>query len=564
MVSWRQKAYEELPALSVRGSELRRSLRLVTVAWMFGITWMTCITGSRMNYFGRMIGFGDFHFGLLGALPFMAKFIQLAATMVIERTGLRKYQFITCASVHRILWACVALVPLFVPTPSALATWLILGILAVSWSFEAMATPAWQTWMGDMIPKRIRGRYLATRGFLTRLIQIPVVVFLAVYISYALQRGEPMTAAAQPALLYSLVAVFLLASICGLVDILCFLRIREVVRSVPDGPREPAIGIHAPRGAGGRLRLGPTIGAAVDQLLLDPLRDLQFRRFVVYGAVVTFAQAVSNPFFIRHLVEGVGMGPVAIDVLFMGLGPIVAMVSVRLWGGLVDRWGRRPVLVAATSLTVFSVLPYFFVSRHTPSPVWFVGMLNGVAGWIGQLVGANWAEIFTGAHLGAWLIMCISLTLGACGWSGVFLAQGTIIFGFADGKGRSRYVSACAVVMAIGGVAGGLVGGGLASQLHAFRWDAAPLTVGPFIWNNWHAVFLLSFLARITALLMLIRLPDPGSGSLRAMVRHMGSSLYNGLSIWLNSPIRFGAGRQERMRKKATRRKQRDRHRRAA
>lgn len=569
MVSWRQKAYEELPALSVRGPELRRTLRLVTVAWMFGITWMTCINGSRMNYFARMVGFGNFHFGLMGALPFVAKFLQLGASVIIERTGLRKYQFITCMSIQRLMWALVALVPLFLPIPSAGATWLILGILSISWAFESLGAPAWQTWMGDIIPKRIRGRYLATRGYLGRLVQVPVTILLAVYIAAALDKDAPMTAQAQPFLMYSLVAVFLLASITGLVDILLFRRIREVFPPVRE---EDAPGNGGPRLAQGTeatrtAAKAPSAASDFAAVLLIPMKDAQFRKLALYGAVMTFAQIVAAPFFIRHLIEAVGMGPVAVDVLFMGLGPVVAIFAVRFMGRLVDRWGRRPVMVASQLLTIFSVLPYFFVSKQTPDPAWLTGLGNAAAGGIGGLFGADWSGAFNDARLGATLIMSTSLILGSIGWSGVMLALGTIIFGFSDGKGRSRYVSAFAVFTAIGGVIGGLAGGLLASALSDFSWDKTPWILGPFILNNWHAVFLLSFLARIASLLLVSRLPDPGSGSVRAMIRHMGSSIYSGLSTRFNSPVRFWPSRHRMQRKKAlaqARRRQKQQRSRAA
>ena len=108
-MSWRSKSYEVLPALSVRGPELRRSLRIVTAAWMFGVVWMVCISGSHVKVFGRILGFYDFAFGVMAALPWMASFGQIIAAVIIERTGLRKYQFIECVAINRLLWAAVAL-----------------------------------------------------------------------------------------------------------------------------------------------------------------------------------------------------------------------------------------------------------------------------------------------------------------------------------------------------------------------------------------------------------------------------------------------------------------------
>ncbi|MFW5839185.1 MAG: MFS transporter, partial [Planctomycetota bacterium] len=355
MFSWRNKAYNELPAISVRRGELRRSLKLVTTAWMFGIVWMTCIGGSRMNYLGRMVGFSDFHFGLLQALPFAATFIQLFATILIERSGLRKYQFITCASIHRIIWIVVAMIPLLLPLPSATAVWAMLVLIMISWCVEALARPAWMSWMGDLIPKRIRGRYFAARGIITRMIQIPVVLFLAFYASFAIDESRPITAADQPLLIWSLSAIFAVAGLFGLVDILLFFRIREVIRTRHDGLRTPAVQVRVDRKYRGSWMYPLAyLGAMGREFVLDPLSDYAFRRYVIYGMTITFSMAVAGQFFYRHLLESVGLGPIGTDLLFMVIGPIVAMFASRVWGRLSDAWGRRPVLIFATGFTVFS------------------------------------------------------------------------------------------------------------------------------------------------------------------------------------------------------------------
>ena len=163
-MSWRSKSYEVLPALSVRGPELRRALRTATTAWMFGVVWLACTAGSRVTFFGRMLGFDDFHFGMMSAIPFAATFGQLIAVILIERSGLRKYQFLHCGFIHRAMWIVIAAIPFVLPVPSKWAVWTMLAALGISWLLAALSIPAWMTWMGDLIPRRIRGRYFATRS----------------------------------------------------------------------------------------------------------------------------------------------------------------------------------------------------------------------------------------------------------------------------------------------------------------------------------------------------------------------------------------------------------------
>ncbi len=547
-MSLRFKSYETLPALAVRGRELRTSLRYVTAGWMFGIIWMTIISGSRMNYFCRMLGFSDLHFGILTAMQFVASFGQVFATLLIERTGLRKVQFLYAGSIHRILWIPVALVP-FLPGPATVKIAIMLSMLAVSWFMNAFSTPAWFNWMGDVIPRRVRGRYFAMRGIYSTALQIPAAIGLAWLIGSIYDNSKPMTPEAQPVLLYVLSGMFVLAGIVGTTDILLFRRIREVVRPVRDRPRKPAIEIDVPGPAadtflsrtGYRLRF---TGELFRQVLWIPMQDRAFRRYVTYGAVMMFAMTVSAAFCMRHMLETLQFGQLTTDSLFLVMGPLWGMAVSRPVGRLLDRWGRRPVLVLGTLGTVFSLWPYFLSSPHTPRPEGLIGAVNGLAGAVGGWFGQEgWQWIPGDANVGAYLIMIPMILCGAFGWRAVAMAQANVVLGFSDGHGRSKYVAASATWISLGGIAGGFAGGGVADAFSFLQDD--PIRLGSFMWNNWHVTILLSDLARLTGLLLLINMPDPGSGKVSDLVRGFGQDLWNFAHTKLFFPVRvFGWGRR--------------------
>ncbi len=553
-MSLRHRSYEVLPALSVRKAELRRSLRLVTAAWGLGIIWMTCISGSWMNSFRRMLGFDDFHFGLMQALPFIATFWNLPSTVLIERTGLRKYLFISCMVISRALWLLVAVILVLVP-PGPVAIWMVLIVLLTCWSLSALGMPAWFSWMGDLIPRRIRGRYLATRQRVTRLLQFPIAIGLAIFMDRVIDDALPFTPEAQPALRWALFGLFVAAAVFGTLDVLMFLRLREVTPTTPAEPRRPAVNISVagsprPGIAGAIAHAGRYLLAAANELLVVPLRDRVFRRYVLYGATAMFAMAVGGPFYIRNMRENLGFSHLALNVMFMLLGPLVSILAIKRWGRLIDRWGRRPMLMLATALAVFGVAPYFFASKYTPSPQFVSDAVNGVAGaagggvaWLAARLGASvewshWRLIPPGAPVGAWLICSTTIFFGFVGWTGVMLGQQGIILGFADGAGRSKYVAAHSVLVGVGGVLGGLVGGLVADGIYNASWYR-PLRFGVFEWNHWHATFVLSMLARMLAFYWVIGMPDPGARRVRDMVRTIGIEMYNLTAARLFYPWRL-------------------------
>jgi hypothetical protein len=112
-VSLRDSSFEVLPALRLRGPTLRAAMRRITLAWCFGVVWMVCCTtGSHVQVFAREIGFDDFAFGVLAALPFLATFGQVIASAFTDRIGQRKHFFLRYATMHRATWLLVAAVPL--------------------------------------------------------------------------------------------------------------------------------------------------------------------------------------------------------------------------------------------------------------------------------------------------------------------------------------------------------------------------------------------------------------------------------------------------------------------
>ena len=547
---WRRQSYEVLPALSVRGRALRESLRTVTRAWMLGVVWRSCISGSQMKVFARMLGFDDFDFGLLAALPFVATFGQLVAAVLIEQTGLRKFQFLHCGTITRLLWLVVAAIPLALPVPGRSGIVTTLLVLLTIWFAGAMTDIAWLTWMGDLVPRRIRGRYFAARLRWTQPVGIVVVIALGILLDAVSRGGAPETAQEQPLLMYTICGIFAVGALFGTADILLFRSIRDVVRTTPEARPKPVFKITAPRPA----RWHPAsvaayaaglAGSAVYQMLIEPLKDHLVRRYVLHGMTIAFVMSVGGWFFWLNAMENLGFSKLGVNFLFLVLSPVVGIFAAKVWGRLIDRWGRRPILIICTLGTITSILPWFLVTRDTPHPQFLQDAANRLAHALGAVVGRpGWVWVTEQTPVGAYLGGVVAMVAGGCFWTGVTLAQTGILLGFSDGQGRSKYVAASGVLISFGGIAGGIAGGSVAQALHFLQAD--PIRIGPFLWNNWHAAFALSAVGRILAVGWLIGMPDPGAVHVRYVLRQMGTNVYNAMTTRLFYPLRiFGWQREK-------------------
>ena len=507
----------ELPALRVRGRTLRWSLRRVTVAWMFGVVWVSLVTGSQLTVFGRLIGFTDFHFGLMAAIPFCATFAQLIAAVIIERTGQRKRTFIRSALIQRLLWLAIPALALLLGAGTAAVTVFLL-LYAVGSLLGHFATPGWYNWMGDLIPRRIRGRYFANRQLWTTPIQMIIVVLAGLVLDHytAAQGGNAqVNMTTQPRLMVPICVMFAVAAAFGTIDILLFLRMREIA--------SPALTSATPPAAGGW-------GPAIRRALAEPVRvvvgafdDRVFRHYALYGATITFALAVGAQYFWLNALENLGYSKLAANVVFLVCGALSAMLVARLWGKLIDRWGRRPVLILGTLGTIFGPVGWFLATDGTVDLNWLI----------------RWADAAGAMDLRipqAYLAGAVTCIWGGAMWSGVALAQSSVILGFSDTGGRSRHIAAAAVVVAIGGALGGLAGGAIAQVFSFLKTD--PIRVGPFTWINYHVTFAISALVPAASVLWLIGMPDPGSRKVRHIVRAFGFNAYSNLATRLFWPIR--------------------------
>ncbi len=481
-MSWRHKSFEVLPALSVRGKSLRYSMRTVTVAWMFGIAWMACVCGSQMTLFCRMLGFNDRDFGILAALPWAATLAQAVAVTFIERTGMRKYPVVVYAGIHRILWLAIAAVPFFFGSGRGAITVFFI-VFAISSVLAHLAQPLWWSWMSDLIPRRVRGRYFATRSLMTAPIQIVTVIAAGILLDRAVITDAPMTIDAQPVLLWTICGIFVCGGLMGMIDPLLHLRVREISSPVQ------ADNSTGRRGRGFFKGLVWTVVEPV-RLIAGSFRDSQFRMYAIYGMVITFSMTVGGQFFWLNALEKVGYSKLGANVVFMVCGSAGALMMVRFWGRLTDRWGRRPILILTTVGATVCPVVWLFIS---PGNLVLAYMLGGAAAIVAGTM-----------------------------WSGINLAQTGIILGFSETAGKSRYVAAAAIITAAGGFAGGIIGGQVAQSLHGFE-----ISAGQFTWNNYHVIFLMAIAARIGAVFLAIGMPDPGAKPLRDIMKRARFNAYN-------------------------------------
>lgn len=478
------------PVTEVRGPALRRGLRLVTAAWLFGSVWMYATAGTPFTLFATQLGASEFHFGLLTSMPYLAALLTLPASFLIEATGARRKVFLSGLYPQRLVWFAIALLPIWMLTaygaaarPHAMNLFLLL--MFFMYASGAVGGCSWQSWMADLVPERRRGKYFARRRQIGIIASILPVWLLSWYLDHYAVGGSIQV-------LWCCALIFIVAAFFGLADITIF-------AFVPDIPKKPR------RGSG------------LLKAMRKPLHDRRFLWFVGFVATITFAVSFMGQFATKYILEEVGVGNKSINQLAQMMLIIVPIVAQLLFFGFfgraTDLMGKKPMLaIAGLGLTPVAI-GWVFI---TPQTIWLGFVLASA---------------------------------GAVLWCGVEMAQLNLVLetsGSGDQKdgngGSSAYVAVFSIVISIAGFIGGIASGGIAQfmQNRHMQWDVGFKTL-----KYYDVLFLLSAGLRFLAVVIFVpHIKEQGARRTREAFRFMASNIYNNLFSMVQQPLRlFGLRR---------------------
>jgi MFS family permease len=447
-----------------------RPLRTVYYAWLFGAFWANIVGGAALNRFARSLGATDAAFGLLAAIPYLGAAVQLPIGYLVERGGQRKRWFVVGGLLDRLTWILIAAVPWVLPREVWWQAFLLgYAVAVVGANIDG---PCWISWMADLVPRRIRGRFIAARSRLGQL----MTLLLPVPIGWLLDHYAPMGDAYVRLAASGLLA---LAGLVGTVDILMHL-------SVPAAAPPPAAAV-------------PSFGAMVAQ----PLRDANFRRFLGFNATLIFAVGFLGQYLWLYCFDVLGASTLHASVMLIILPVSVSFLCTTFYGPLIDKLGRKPLMIIGGLLILPGSIGWVFMSPGH----WFPGYLCILISMLG------WPAVETGR-------LNVLLSIGGSR---------------AERGGGMAYVAVNSAVVAASGALSGFFGGSLAHAL-------GPQWRGHFLgWPvTYHGLlFLISTVLRLAALLWLVRFHEPRAQATRDAIQYAAAAMVNSLQMVAAVPFRF-------------------------
>ncbi|HTN01091.1 MAG TPA: MFS transporter, partial [Planctomycetaceae bacterium] len=167
---------------SEESPSLRRSLRCSVVdGTSYGL--MVGIGETYLQAFVLAIGLGEVFAGMIASVPLLAgSLLQLVSPTAIRMLRSHKRWIVICATIQ----AC-SFVPLIVAAIlGEISPLWVLTVASVYWGASLATGPAWNTWMGTLVPRPLRARFFAMR---TRLAQATTLMGFLIG-GFALQAGQ--------------------------------------------------------------------------------------------------------------------------------------------------------------------------------------------------------------------------------------------------------------------------------------------------------------------------------------------------------------------------------------
>lgn len=316
----------------------------------------TLTGGVFMPAFALVLGANNFYIGVLSAIPFFANLFQLAGAYFVENYPWRKKLCIVSSSIPRLAWLpAIILFLLLAPQSAGMTLGILLAFLILGHALLAISGVSWLSWMTDVVPENIRGRYFGLRNSIVSIATV-ITTFAG---GWFLDLHQGSRAAFG--------ILFLTAAAAGAVCMILLIKQPEPAKKLlPKSER-------------------------FFQHYGEPFKQPNFRRLLRFSIVWQFAFNIASPFFVVYMLTELGMS-YSLVATFTVVTALFDLIGMRVWGHVSDHLGNKPVItISAIAVTILPWL-WLFTEKNEFSFYWLIPLLHIAGGffWAGyNLCSAN-------------------------------------------------------------------------------------------------------------------------------------------------------------------------------
>ena len=315
-------AAKSYPALTPRQQVTGMNNTILVAASINAFAVITA--GAFLTGFILRLGGNKFQIGSLTALcTLFALIAHFPAAHLVEKGIQRKRIVMLAVGIQMMVWWLIVGLPYFTPeSKQGALIWGVITIVAISHLVGSLGTAPWFSWLSDIIPEKIRGRFFARKNTIVSLISVVISLAAGRYLD-CFSNINGFTSA------------FAIGTVLGMFSLLA-------LKKIPEPPVEK--------------NKEPT---PFSSLVKIPFKNLNFRKFVLFRMSLSFAQGILVPFVAVFMIENLKISYSLIAV-FVVIASMANALSMKLWGYLADKFGNKPVLsISIWGMTFLPVLWLF-------------------------------------------------------------------------------------------------------------------------------------------------------------------------------------------------------------
>ncbi|WP_332445380.1 MFS transporter [Dehalococcoides mccartyi] len=321
------------PKPTISEKDITTGLRWLTLDGMVSQGFNSITTSGILAAYALALGANVSQIGVMAAIPFLMQTFQIFTILLVEKIRRRKAIAVISFFVAQLVWVPVALIPLLVLTPSTKAVYLLLGLLILNGLFRSVTTSSWNSWIRDLVPQQILGRFFSRRmafaGVVGAVFSLGAAFFVDHWTSVASVDNRILS--------YTIVLLFGITFL-GLAS--------PVFMSLMSEPMMQPV---------------EKRGISLKQRLAAPLKDKNFKKLVSFLLFWNIASNLAIPFFAVYMLTRLGL-PLSWIIGLSIISQLFNIVFLRVWGALVDRFGNKVILSMCASLYLLVILGWLFTA----------------------------------------------------------------------------------------------------------------------------------------------------------------------------------------------------------
>ena len=321
--------------------------------------------GNLMTAFALALGSNERQIGILTSARRLAGFTQLFTNHLLERIGSKRNMYYCVFGTSRTVRLIIALLPtIFFFIASHNLIWCLILLMLLASCADAIGIVLKKTWLSELTPAGIRGRYFGLRDLLAGFCSMLIGYLSSLYVDYWKETGKEM---------FGFQSLFLFSTLLGYSTLV-------IITMIPEVSSEPK-----KQGLRNFLRS-----------FQIPFRDKPFVVWTAFRGCYSFAVGFAGPFFTVYLLKELRL-PLATVAIYTAIGQLASIVLSRFWGSLADKYGNITVLmISCIGKSIFPALWIFATGVDTLQAIIWLGFVHCVRGF-------NSAQKITMLNMTLWL-----------------------------------------------------------------------------------------------------------------------------------------------------------------